>query len=222
MKKKEIMSHVDHTLLSPVASWEEIEKLADEAIEYGAASICIPQSYVARVKDKYGDRVNICTVVGFPLGYNSSSSKLEEVRSALEDGANEIDMVINISHVKNQDYGKVEEEIKAIREACQDKVLKVIIETCYLTEEEKIQMCKIVSRAGADYIKTSTGFGPGGAKMEDILLFKDHLEGGVKIKASSGIRTLEDLIGFIQAGAERLGSSSAIKILEGDQGRGSY
>ena len=163
MNTAEILKHVDHTLLKPIATWEDIQKICDESIEYNTAS---------RINEKYGDKVNICTVVGFPLGYSTTEAKVLEAKQAIENGANEIDMVINISDVKNGDYDKVTAEIKALKEAVGDKILKVIIETCYLTEEEKIAMCKSVTDAGADYIKTSTGFGTGGATIEDIKLFK--------------------------------------------------
>ena len=165
MNTAEILKHVDHTLLKPIATWEDIQKICDESIEYNTASICIPSCYISRINEKYGDKVNICTVVGFPLGYSTTEAKVLEAKQAIENGANEIDMVINISDVKNGDYDKVTAEIKALKEAVGDKILKVIIETCYLTEEEKIAMCKSVTDAGADYIKTSTGFGTGGATI---------------------------------------------------------
>lgn len=176
------------------------------------ASVCIPQTYIKRVKDIYPS-LNVCTVIGFPLGYNSTKSKIVEAENAIEDGASEIDMVINISDVKNGDYKKVEDEIKALRKTCQGKILKVIIETCYLTDDEKIEMCKAVTNAKADYIKTSTGFGTDGAKIKDVLLFKKHLGDSVKIKASGGIKSKEELVGFIEAGCNRIGTSSAVKML---------
>ena len=193
MNTAEILKHVDHTLLKPIATWEDIQKICDESIEYNTASICIPSCYISRINEKYGDKVNICTVVGFPLGYSTTEAKVLEAKQAIENGANEIDMVINISDVKNGDYDKVTAEIKALKEAVGDKILKVIIETCYLTEEEKIAMCKSVTDAGADYIKTSTGFGTGGATIEDIKLFKQHIGPNVKIKAAGGVKTVEDL-----------------------------
>ncbi|MBE6107213.1 MAG: deoxyribose-phosphate aldolase [Erysipelotrichaceae bacterium] len=220
MNTKEILSHVDHTLLKATATWEQIQKIAEESIEYGTASICIPQCYLKRLNEKYGDKVNLCTVVGFPLGYNSTSSKVEEVKSALADGANEIDMVVNIADVKNKDYKKVEDEIRALKEACGDHILKVIIETCYLDEEEKIAMCHAVTNAGAEYIKTSTGFGTAGATMEDILLFKKHIGPNVKMKAAGGIRSVKDMEDYLAVGVDRLGTSSAIKLIEGEKTSG--
>lgn len=220
MNTNEILSHVDHTLLKATATWEQIQKIAEESIEYGTASICIPQCYLKRLNETYGDKVNLCTVVGFPLGYNSTSSKVEEVKSALADGANEIDMVVNIADVKNKDYKKVEDEIRALKEACGDHILKVIIETCYLDEEEKIAMCHAVTNAKADYIKTSTGFGTAGATMEDILLFKKHIGPDVKMKAAGGIRSVQDMEDYLAVGVDRLGTSSAIKLIEGEKTSG--
>ena len=222
MDKKEILSHIDHTQLKAFAKWEDIVKLCDEAVEYSTASVCVPQTYIKRIKEKYGDKLNVCTVVGFPLGYNSTQSKVVEVQTAIENGAGEIDMVVNISDVKNGDYDKVEEEIRTLKEACGDKILKVIIETCYLNEEEKIAMCKAVTNAKADYIKTSTGFGTGGATMEDILLFKKHIGENVKMKAAGGVKTVEDLIAFIEAGCDRIGTSSAVNMLKGIENNGEY
>ena len=222
MENKEIYAHIDHTLLKAFAKWEDIEKLCDEAVKYQTASVCIPQTYIKRVKEKYGDKLTICTVIGFPLGYNLTESKIVEAEQSLANGASEIDMVVNISDVKNRDYEKVENEIRAIKEAIGDKILKVIIETCYLTEEEKIAMCEAVTKAGADYIKTSTGFGTDGARMEDVILFKDHIGDNVKIKAAGGVRTKEDLIAFIEAGCDRIGTSSAIKMLKGEENKSDY
>ncbi len=213
MDNLEIMKYVDHTLLKAYAAWEEIRILCDEAIEYKTASVCIPPNYIKRIHDEYGDKLNICTVVGFPLGYSTTGAKAEECRQALKDGVNEIDMVINITDVKNKDYKKVEDEIRILKEIAGDHILKVIVETCYLTEEEKIQMCHAVTGAKADYIKTSTGFGTGGATMEDIFLFKKHIGQNVKIKASGGIKTLKDMEAFIDAGCSRLGTSSAVKLI---------
>ena len=213
MKPLDMLHYVDHTQLKAFASWEDIQSLCEEAIRYQTASVCIPPSYITRVHEKYGDAVNICTVVGFPLGYSVTEAKAEETKKALEDGANEIDMVINISDVKNGDYDKVEKEIARLKEITGDKILKVIIETCYLTEEEKIAMCKAVTNAGADYIKTSTGFGTGGATLEDVELFKKHIGPEVKIKAAGGVRTVEDLKAFIDAGCSRIGTSSAVKLV---------
>lgn len=222
MENNEIYAHIDHTLLKPFSTWEDIEKLCEEAVEYKTASVCIPQSYIERINKKYGDKLSICTVIGFPLGYNLTESKLVEAKKAIEYGASEIDMVVNISDVKNGDYEKVEEEIRAIKEAVGERILKVIIETCYLTEEEKIAMCKAVTNAGADYIKTSTGFGTDGARMEDVVLFKEHIGENVKIKAAGGVRTKEDLIAFIEAGCDRIGTSSAIKMLKGEENKSDY
>ena len=215
MEPKEMLKYVDHTQLKAFATWADIKTLCDEATEHQTASVCIPPSYIKRVKETYGDKINICTVVGFPLGYSCTAAKVAEVKQALEDGASEIDMVINIGDCKEHHYDKIEAEIKALKEACGDNILKVIIETCYLTEEEKIAMCKAVTNAGADYIKTSTGFGNGGATLEDIQLFKKHIGTGVKTKAAGGVKTIEDLQNFIEAGASRIGSSSAIEIVSG-------
>ena len=217
MDKKEILKHIDHTLLKAVATWEDIKVLCDEAIEYGTASVCVPACYISRIHETYGDKINICTVVGFPLGYSVTEAKVLETRKAIEDGANEIDMVINISDVKNGDFEKVTKEIAALKEACGDKILKVIIETCYLTEEEKIAMCKAVTEAGADYIKTSTGFGTAGATIEDIRLFKKHIGPNVKMKAAGGVKTVADLEMFINEGCDRIGTSSAVNMLKGEE-----
>lgn len=217
MKNSEILSHIDHTLLKAVATWEDIQKICEESIEYKTASICIPACYISRINEKYGDKVNICTVVGFPLGYSDTVAKVAETKKALEDGANEIDMVINISDVKNGLYEKVTEEIATLKKVVGDKILKVIIETCYLTEEEKIEMCKAVTKAGADYIKTSTGFGTGGATIEDIKLFKKYIGENVKIKAAGGVKTIEDLEMFINEGCDRIGTSSAVNIIKGKE-----
>ena len=222
MENKEIYAHIDHTLLKPFSTWEDIEKLCDEAVEYKTASVCVPQSYIERINKKYGDKLAICTVIGFPLGYNLTESKIVEAKKAIEYGASELDMVVNISDVKNGDYEKVEQEIKDIKEAVGERILKVIVETCYLTEEEKIAMCKAVTNAGADYIKTSTGFGTDGARMEDVILFKDNIGENVKIKAAGGVRTKEDLIAFIEAGCDRIGTSSAIKMLKGEENKSDY
>ena len=215
MTEKEIMRHVDHTQLKAFATWEDIKKLCDEAVEYQTASVCIPPCYIQRVKEAYGEQINICTVVGFPLGYSVTEAKIAETKKALEDGASEIDMVINISDVKNGDYAAVEKEIAALKEVVGDKILKVIIETCYLTEEEKIAMCKAVTAAGADYIKTSTGFGTAGATISDIRLFKENIGEHVKMKAAGGVKTVEDLEAFLQEGCDRIGTSSAVKLIQG-------
>lgn len=213
MNKEKLFQYVDHTQLKAFATWKDIRKLCDEAIEYHTASVCVPPCYIKPIAEAYGDKINICTVVGFPLGYSTADAKVQEVKNAIADGASEIDMVINISDVKNGNYDKVEAEIKALREAAGDKILKVIIETCYLTEEEKIAMCKAVTNAKADYIKTSTGFGTAGATLEDVILMKNNIGPEVKIKAAGGIRTKEDMEAFIEAGCSRLGTSSAVDIL---------
>ena len=194
MEKEELYRYVDHTALKAFTTWKDIEKLCEEAIKYHTASVCIPSCYISRVKETYGDKIKICTVVGFPLGYANTEGKLAETKKALEDGAEEID-------------------IRQIHEACDGKILKVIIETCYLTKEEKIAMCHAVTNAGADFIKTSTGFGTAGATMEDVLLMKEHIGAEVKIKAAGGIRTKEDMENYIKAGCSRLGTSSAVDIL---------
>lgn len=214
MNKQEILAHVDHTQLKAFATWEDIVTLCDDAIIYQTASVCVPPAYVKRIHDTYDDEVNICTVIGFPLGYSVTQAKVEETVRAIQDGANEIDMVVNISDVKNGLYEKVEEEIREIKKACGGHILKVIIETCYLTEEEKIAMCRAVTNAKADYIKTSTGFGTDGAKIEDIRLFKEHIGPDVKIKAAGGISTLEDMEMFLAEGCDRIGTSRAVSLLK--------
>lgn len=213
MDKREILKRVDHTQLKAFATWEDIVTLCDEAIANGTASVCVPPTYIERIHEKYKDKINICTVVGFPLGYSVTEAKLAETKKAIEDGASEIDMVVNISDVKNGLYQKVAEEIRALKQACGDKILKVIIETCYLTKEEKIAMCSAVTEAGADYIKTSTGFGTGGATIEDVRLFKENIGPNVKIKAAGGISTLEELEAFVTEGCDRIGTSKAVGLL---------
>lgn len=210
MNRKDILRRVDHTQLKAYATWEDIVRLCDEAIANETASVCVPPTYIKRIHDTYGDKINICTVVGFPLGYSVTEAKIAETKQAIADGAHEIDMVINISDVKNGMYDKVEQEIRALREVCGDHILKVIIETCYLTQEEKIAMCRAVTNAGADYIKTSTGFGTGGATGEDVELFRKYIGPEVKIKAAGGIATLEDLEMFLELGCERVGTSRAV------------
>ncbi len=214
MKKQEILGHIDHTQLKSFATWSDIVKLCDEAIMYQTASVCVPPTYIKRIHDTYGDRINICTVIGFPLGYSVTQAKVEETVRAIQDGAEEIDMVINISDVKNGLYDKVEAEICAVKEACGGHILKVIIETCYLNEEEKIAMCRAVTNAGADYIKTSTGFGTAGATIEDIRLFKQNIGPDVKIKAAGGISTLEEIEAFLKEGCDRIGTSRAVGLLK--------
>ncbi len=213
METKDIIKHIDHTQLKAFCSWEDIDKLCGEAVEYGAASVCIPPSYIKRVRDKYGDSLTICTVVGFPLGYSVTAAKVAETRQAIEEGAKEIDMVINIGDVKNGDFGKVEQEIVTLKHECGNNILKVIVETCYLTEDEKKKLCRIVTDAGADYIKTSTGFGTGGATLADIRLFKENIGTAVRMKAAGGVNSREDFEAFLAEGCERIGSSSGIAML---------
>lgn len=220
MTTQEMLRHVDHTQLKAFATWEDIAKLCDEAVAYQTASVCVPPCYIKRIHETYGEKVNICTVVGFPLGYSVTEAKAAEVEQALRDGCNEIDMVVNISDVKNGLYGKVEEEIRTLKAACGSHILKVIIETCYLTEEEKIAMCKAVTNAGADYIKTSTGFGTGGAVREDVELFKKYIGPDVKIKAAGGVSTLEDLELFLELGCDRIGTSRAVGLCKGQETSG--
>lgn len=213
MTDQEILSRVDHTLLKATATWPEIKTLCEEAVRYKTASVCIPPSYVKPVFEEYGNAPVICTVIGFPLGYSVAAAKILEAERAVLSGAAEIDMVINIGDVKGGHFDWALEEIKLVKEACAGKILKVIIETCYLTEDEKIRLCGIVTEAGADFIKTSTGFGTGGATLADVELFKRHIGPDVKIKAAGGVKTREDLVAFIAAGAARIGTSSAVKLL---------
>lgn len=214
MDKEMLLRSVDHTLLKPEASWEEIKEILDDAIRYRAASACIPPSYVAAASGYTEGRLPICTVIGFPNGYSTASVKVFEAMDAIMNGASEIDMVIDLGMIKSGRFEDVEQEIYRVRQACQGKVLKVIIETCLLTEEEKIKMCEIVTNAGADYIKTSTGFSTGGATLEDIRLMKEHVGPEVKIKAAGGISSFEDAEAFLEAGADRLGTSRLIKIFK--------
>lgn len=220
MKQEKIVRHIDHTMLKPTTDWNSIEKLCREAVEFQTAAVCIPSCYVKRVKETFQETLNICTVVGFPLGYCNTAAKLAETKQAIQDGASEIDMVINLCDVKNGAFEKVEDEIRVLKECCGEKILKVIIETCYLTEEEKKMLCKAVTRAGADFIKTSTGFGTAGAAMEDILLMKEHIGEKVKIKAAGGIKSVKDMEEFLRAGCERLGTSSGIALLQGEESGG--
>jgi len=219
MEDSYILSHVDHTLLAATSSWSEIEKLCNEAIKYKTASACIPPCYVKRVRSAFPE-LTICCVVGFPLGYNIMAAKALETQAAIGDGADEIDTVINLSDVKNGDFATIRTELQVLKQITGSKILKVIIETCYLTEEEKITLCGIVTEAGADYIKTSTGFGTAGATLKDIELFKKHIGPDVKMKAAGGIRTRDDMIAFLEAGCSRLGTSSAVKILTGEKAQG--
>lgn len=212
MTNKEMLTYVDHTLLKPTATWNQIKTLCEEAVKYHTASVCIPCSFISRAHEAFPE-LNLCTVVGFPLGYSTTASKLFETREALHNGASEIDMVVNLGDVKEGNFDKVTEEIRELKKACGDKILKVIIETCYLTEEEKIELCHCVTDGGADFIKTSTGFGSAGATFDDIKLFREHIGPGVKIKAAGGIRTYEDIVTYIELGCDRLGCSAAIKVL---------
>jgi len=214
MTNSEIFKRIDHTLLKMTASWEEIKTLCDEAVKFKTASVCVPPSYVNSIHNEFKN-LNICTVIGFPLGYSITASKVLEAEQAILDGANEIDMVINVGDVKNGRFDYTLTEIKLINEVCGGKILKVIIETCYLTEDEKIRLCNVVTEAGADFIKTSTGFGTAGATLADVQLFKKHIGPGVQIKAAGGVKTREDLEAFITAGASRIGTSSAVKLLAG-------
>ncbi len=215
-----ILSKVDHTLLTQTATWNEIKAICDDAVQYQTASVCIPPSFVKRAKEYLGDKMKICTVVGFPNGYNTTACKVFETKDALDNGADEIDMVINIGWVKDKEYEAVKNEIAELKKACGTKILKVIIETCFLTEEEKIKMCQVVTEAGTDYIKTSTGFGGAGATPEDVRLFSDNVGEQVKIKAAGGISTLEDAEHFIKLGASRLGTSRIIKLVNHQEAKG--
>ena len=212
MTNSEMLTYVDHTLLKPTATWNQIKTLCEEAMKYHTASVCIPCSFISRAHEAFPE-LNLCTVVGFPLGYSTTASKLFETREAFHNGASEIDMVVNLGDVKEGNFDKVTQEIRELKKACGDKILKVIIETCYLTEEEKIELCHCVTDGGADFIKTSTGFGSAGATFDDIKLFREHIGPGVKIKAAGGIRTYEDIVTYIELGCDRLGCSAAIKVL---------
>ena len=217
MNVQDILAKCDHTLLTQTATWDEIRAICDDGMKYRTASVCIPPAFVKRAKDYAGDRLKICTVVGFPNGYQTTAAKLFETEDALRAGADEIDMVINIGELKvgNRDY--VLNEMKTLKKACGDKILKVIVETCLLTDEEKILMCKLVTESGADYIKTSTGFSTGGATFDDVALFAAHIGPRVKIKAAGGISSLEDAERFIRLGASRLGTSRVVKIVKAQE-----
>ena len=217
MNKQDLLGRADHTLLAQTATWEEIKQILDDAIQYRTASVCIPPSYVERAAEYLKGRVAVCTVIGFPNGYCTTAVKEFETKDAIANGADEIDMVINIGDLKDGNYAAVEQEIRTIKKACGNKILKVIIETCLLTEEEKIQMCGIVTRAGADYIKTSTGFSTAGATFEDVALFAKHIGPDVKIKAAGGISSFEDAERFVELGASRLGTSRLVKIAKSEE-----
>lgn len=220
MENKEILCHVDHTLLTQTATWEEIRQICEDGVKYQVASVCIPPSYVKQASEYLESRLPVCTVIGFPNGYMTTEVKEWETKDALENGASEIDMVVNLGWIKDGKYDLVEEEIRRLKEICGEKVLKVIIETCLLTEEEKIRMCHVVTKAGADYIKTSTGFSKGGATFEDIKLFSEHIGPGVKMKAAGGISSLEDAEKFLALGADRLGTSRIIKLIRQEDASG--
>ena len=211
---QDILARVDHTLLAQGATWGEIKTICDDGVKYGCASVCIPASYVRQAAEYVDGRIAICTVIGFPNGYDTTAAKCFEASDAVKNGASEIDMVINVGWVKDRLYDRVLEEIKAVKAACGGKLLKVIIETCLLTEEEKIELCRVVSQSGAEYIKTSTGFGGGGATREDVALFKKHVAPHVKIKAAGGIADLNDAKDFVALGADRLGTSRIVKAVK--------
>ncbi len=220
MEVKDILHRVDHTLLLQPSTWEEIKTICDDAIHYETASVCIPASYVKAASEYMGNKMKVCTVIGFPNGYSTTEVKVFETEDAIRNGADEIDMVINIGWVKDKRWDDLLREIKAAKESCAGRILKVIIETCLLTEEEKIKMCEIVSASGADYIKTSTGFSTGGATREDVALFKAHVSPLVKIKAAGGISSLKDAEDFIALGADRLGTSRIVKLVKGQEAQG--
>lgn len=220
MSEEEILEHVDHTLLLQTATWEEIRQICDDAMQYKTASVCIPPSYVKRASEYVQGSVSVCTVIGFPNGYMTTKAKEFETRDAIANGASEIDMVINVGWLKDKKYDLITEEIRILKAACGDKILKVIIETCLLEEEEKVKMCEIVTEAGADYIKTSTGFSSGGATFEDVELFAKHVGPQVKIKAAGGITSMEDARRFLELGADRLGTSRIIKLLKKEEASG--
>lgn len=220
MDKKLIFDKVDHTLLTQTATWEEIRQICEDAITYGTASVCIPPSYVKQAKEYVKDQMKVCTVIGFPNGYNTTAVKVFETKDAIANGADEIDMVINIGMLKDKKYDELLDEIRQIKAACGSLVLKVIIETCLLTEEEKIKMCEIVTAAGADFIKTSTGFSKSGATFEDVALFAEHVGKNVRIKAAGGISSFDDAERFIELGASRLGTSRIVKLAKNQEGSG--
>ena len=220
MDVKEILKHVDHTLLTQQATWEEIRQICDDAMEYGTASVCIPPSYVKQAKEYVQDKMAVCTVIGFPNGYMTTKTKEFETKDAIANGADEIDMVINIGWVKDKKFDCVEEEIRTLKAACGDKILKVIIETCLLTDEEKKEMCRVVTRAGADYIKTSTGFSKAGATFADIELCAANIGPNVKMKAAGGISSMADAEKFLELGADRLGPSRIIKLVKNQEASG--
>ena len=214
INKQEILKYVDHTLLKQTSTWEDIKQICDDGIKYNTASVCIPPSFVKQAKEYVADKIKICTVIGFPNGYNTTATKIFETQDAIKNGADEIDIVINIGDLKSKKYDKILDEINNIKEACGENILKVIIETCLLTDEEKIKMCEIVSNSNADFIKTSTGFSTSGATLEDIKIFKNNMKQGKGIKAAGGISSFEDAEEFIKNGATRLGTSRLVKLLK--------
>lgn len=220
MDKKNIFEKVDHTLLGITATWDDIKTICDDAMHYQTASVCIPPSYVKQAKEYMGDKMAVCTVIGFPNGYNTTAVKAFETKDAIDNGADEIDMVINLGLVKDKRFDLIEQEIKTLKEVCKDKILKVIIETCVLTEEEKVMMCKVVTNSGADYIKTSTGFSTAGATFDDIALFAKNIGEHVKMKAAGGISSFDDAEKFIELGASRLGTSRIVKLAKNETGTG--
>ena len=222
MKISDILARCDHTLLSQSATWDDIKAICDDGIKFSTASVCIPACYVKEAKEYVGDKLAICTVIGFPNGYSTTATKVFECKDAIANGADEIDTVINVGHLKAGRYGEILDELKALKEACGEKILKVIIETCLLTDDEKIKMCELVTLSGADYIKTSTGFSTGGATREDVALFAKHVGSGVKIKAAGGISSLADAEDFINLGADRLGTSRVVKIAKNEQNHSGY
>lgn len=220
MDINDILSKVDHTLLSQTATWNEIKRICDDGIKYGCASVCIPASYVKQAAEYVDGKIPVCTVIGFPNGYSTTSTKCFEAEDAVKNGAEEIDMVINIGALKDKKYGFMLDEINAVKKACHGKLLKVIIETCLLTDEEKVKMCEIVSESDADFIKTSTGFSTGGATREDVALFAKHVSNGTKIKAAGGIASIADAEDFIKLGADRLGTSRIVKLVKNEEAFG--
>ena len=220
MDVKNILAHCDHTLLKQESTWAQIKEVCDDGLKYGCASVCIPASFVKQAADYVGNELKICTVIGFPNGYSTTAVKVFETEDAIRNGADEIDMVINIGWVKDQRWDEVLAEIKAIKASCQGRILKVIVETCLLTEAEKIKLCELVTESGADYIKTSTGFSTGGATREDAALFKAPIGPGVKIKAAGGISSLQDAEDFMALGADRLGTSRIVKLVKGEHAEG--
>ncbi len=220
MEIKDILSKVDHTVLGQASTWADIKNLCDDGIKYGCASVCIPPSYVKKAKEYVKEELKICTVIGFPNGYNTTAVKCFETAEAVKEGADEIDMVINIGMLKDKRYNEILEEIKKVKSSCGGKLLKVIIETCLLTDEEKVKMCQIVSESGADYIKTSTGFSTGGATREDIALFRENVDGHLLIKAAGGISSINDAEDMLKLGASRLGTSRIVKIVKNEESFG--